>query len=228
MRTIFLSFHFEEPDLTLARQVESLILSHGLRMQTGEELGGGTLTTEIMNRIAKSDALIALMSERSTEPNTNGTHPWVVDEFKHAKGLGKPAIALVWPAVKVTGAYQDSERVSYEPTNALKSFLKLSQTIGIWKSNAGRTLKLQLLPGSLADKVNQAGGGAQCRYRFSEEGTLGQWLDAPTSIPEGDGTYVYLKGVKEGTSIQMRVELGGQIWESRVIAQSMSVELKQK
>jgi hypothetical protein len=227
MRTVFLSFHFDETDEELARQAEALITSHGLRMQTGEVLGGAGLTQEIMNRIAKSDALIALMTKRTTGPDYGGTHPWIVDEFKHAKGLGKPAIALVWPGVQVIGAYTDAERINYDSTHELKSFLKLSQIIGLWKANAGRMLKIQLFPPALADGVAASDGSAQCRYRFYEEGAPSPWFDA-ASVPEGDGTYVYVKGVREEARLQLRVELGGKIWESKVIAQSMSVELKDK
>ncbi|MEY2497713.1 MAG: hypothetical protein QOD12_1269 [Verrucomicrobiota bacterium] len=227
MRIVFLSFHFDEVDENLARQVEGLITSHGLRMQTGEVLGGGALTPEVMGRIEKSDALIALMTKRAGPPDYGGTHPWVVEEFKYAKSLGRPAISLVWPGVQVGGAYADSERIDYDVTNGLKSFLKLSQIIGIWKINAGRMLKVQLFPPALADGVAAASGGAQCRYRFYDEGAASPWIDA-ISVPEGDGTYIYLKGVRAEARIQLRVEVGGKIWESKVLAQSMSVELQQK
>ena len=49
-----------------------------------------------------------------------------------------------------------------------------------------------------------------------------------TSIPEGDGTYIYLKGVREEARIQLRVKMGGKIWESKVLAQSMSAALQHK
>ncbi len=225
MRTVFLSFHFDDPDENLARQCEGLLASHGLRVLTGQVLGGGGLTPEVMSRIVKSDALVALMTKCVTPPDYGGTHPWVVDEFKHAKGLSKPAIALVWPAVQVVGAYADSERIDYDPTDGLKAFLKLSQTIGLWKTNAGKMLKVQLFPTALADQVAAANGGSQCKYRFYEEGTADHWRDA-ASVPEGDGTYVYLKGVTEEARIQLRVELNGTIWMSKVLAQSMSVQLQ--
>src|SRR5713101_9048875 len=97
MKTIFLSWHFGDSDRELVRQVDGLLGSHGLRTITGEELGGGALTPEVMDLIAKSDALVALMTKRNEPPHYGGTHPWVVDEFKHAKFLNKPAIALVAP-----------------------------------------------------------------------------------------------------------------------------------
>ena len=225
MRTVFLSFHFDDPDEKLARQVEGLLASHGLRVLTGQVLGGGGLTPEVMSRVAKSDALVALMTKRVAPPDYGGTHPWVVGEFNHAKGLLKPAIALVWPGVHVVGAYADSERIDYDPADGVKAFLKLSQTIGFWKTNVGKMLKVQLYPVSLADQVAAAHGGSQCKYRLYEEGKADQWRDT-ASVPEGDGTYVYLKGVTEEARIQLRVEVNGTIWTSKVLAQSMSIELQ--
>ena len=197
-----------------------------MRVITGEELGGGWLTPEIMGRIEKSDALVALMTKRSVPPDYGGTHPWVVDEFKHAKSRSISAIALVAPGVSVAGAYQDAERIEYDPQDGLKAFLKLSKTIGLWKSQAGRLLKVQLLPQSLADQIAATSGNAVCKYCFYEsDGTQGVWRNA-SAVPEGDGTYLYLKGVTEEVRIQVRVELESRIWLSRALPQGMPVELK--
>jgi hypothetical protein len=206
--------------------VDTLLESHGLRVISGEVLGGGWLTDEIKARIQKSDALVALMTRRSVPPDYGGTHPWVVDEFKHAKHLQKSAIALVEPGVSVVGAYQDAERIEYDRQDGLKAFLKLSRTIGLWKSQAGRLLKVQLLPQSLADQIAAASGNALCKYCFYDtEGTQGHWRNA-SAVPEGDGTYLYLKGVTEEVRIQVRVELEGRVWFSRALPQGMPVELK--
>ncbi len=226
MRTAFLSCHFGDSDRELVRQVETLLESHGLRVITGEELGGGSLTPEVMGRIEKSDALVALMTKRSVPPDYGGTHPWVVDEFKHAKSRSISAIALVAPGVSVAGAYQDAERIEYDPHDGLKAFLKLSKTIGLWKSQAGRLLKVQLFPQLLADQIAGASGNARCEYCFYEtDGTQGTWRSA-SAVPEGDGTYLYLKGVMEEVRIQVRVELSGQIWRSRALPQGMPLELR--
>ena len=203
-----------------------MLESHGLRVVSGEELGGGSLIPEVMGRIEKSDALVALMTKRSAPPDYGGTHPWVVDEFKHAKSRSISAIALVAPGVTVAGAYQDAERIDYDPQDGLKAFLKLSKTVGLWKSQAGRLLKVQLFPQSLADQIAGGGGNARCEYCFYEtDGTRGTWRSA-SAVPEGDGTYLYLKGVTEEVRVQVRVELAGQIWLSRALPQGMPVELK--
>jgi hypothetical protein len=225
MRTVFLSCHFGEVDRELVRRVEGLLESHNLRVATGEELGGGELTAEVMDRIKNCDALVALMTKREEPPNSGGTHPWVVDEFKHAKNLHKPSIALVVPGVQVVGAYQEYERINYDPGDATKSFLKLSKTVGIWKSQAGRLLKVQLLPRDVAEQIAGANGNARCMYRLcAYDGSFGSWQQIG-AIPEGDGTYVYLKGVTDEARVQIRAEVSGRIWTSRVLSQWMPVEL---
>jgi hypothetical protein len=225
MRRVFLSCHFGDSDRELVRRTEGLLESHNLQVITGEELGGGALTAEVMERIRDSDALVALMTKRDEEPKYAGTHPWVVDEFKCAKNLNKPSIALVAPEVTVVGAYQENERIDYNPADIVKAFLKLSKTIGYWKSQAGRLLKVQVLPREVAEKIAAANGGAKCSYRLcGYDGTFRDWRPVD-AIPEGDGTYLYLKGVTDEARIQLRAEILGAIWVSKVLPQWMPVEL---
>jgi hypothetical protein len=225
MRTVFLSCHFGDSDRELVRQAEGLLESHGLRVITGEELGGGVLTAEVMDRIERSEALVALMTKRTEPPDYGGTHPWVVEEFKHAKARKKPAIALVAPGVALAGANQDAEHIEYDPQNRRKAFLKLSKTIGVWKSKAGRLLKVQLLPPALADQVATANRVHIVNIVFMR--TTERKANGKKSCRcRSDGTYVYLKGITEEVRIQLRVELAGTIWISRVLAQGMPVELR--
>jgi hypothetical protein len=226
MRTVFLSWHFGDSDRELMRQTEGLLDSHALRVVTGEDLGGGPLTTEIMKRIEQSDSLVALMTKRNDPSAYGGTHPWVVEEFKHAMGHQKRAIALVESGVTVAGAYKDHERIEFTREELLKGFLKLSRTIGNWKSEAGRLLKVQLRPSELTDQLAVGSGNKLCKYCvYASDGTSTDWRDA-VALTEGDGTYAYLRGIKEESRIQVRVELAGIVWTSPVLQQWMPAELK--
>jgi hypothetical protein len=154
---------------------------------------------------------VALMTKREQAPNYAGTHPWVVDEFKCAKGLHKPSIAVVAPGVNVVGAYQEQERIDYDTADTIKTFLRLSKMIGLWKSQAGRLLKVQVLPRDVAEKIAAANGSSPCMYRLcAYDGTLGNWRHVD-AVPEGDGTYLYLKGVTDEVRIQLRAEISGTI-----------------
>src|SRR5262245_27998140 len=147
MRDVFLSYHYDEPNTRIARQIEELLESHNLRATTGDVLGGGVLTDEIKRQIDEADALIALVTRNQQLANGGWTtHEYVKNEVQHARDTKKPAIALVEQGVDVTGLYKENEFIPYIPSQALPAFLKLSRTIRSWKNRAGRTIKLQLLP----------------------------------------------------------------------------------
>jgi len=225
MKRIFLSCHFGDSDRDLVRRVNQLLESHNVRVVMGDVLGGESLTPAVMQLIEEgSDALVALMTPRSKQPTSGGTHPWVVDEFKHAKNLGKPAISLVWPEVSVAGAYTDTERIHYDPAKEVDAFIKLSQTIGTWKREAGRTLKVQVSPEDVASSLATPNSGAVCKFRLYKEGAASDWHDGHI-VPEGDGTYVYLPGVQDETYIQLEAISSGTVWHSKAVAQSMPIEL---
>ena len=93
MRRVFLSHSFAERDRALVTHVESLLRSHALVAITGRNLGGGQLTPEVARLIEGSDAMVALFTQRQNEP-PGVTHPWVLQEFGHARLRGMPAIGM--------------------------------------------------------------------------------------------------------------------------------------
>jgi hypothetical protein len=89
----------------------------------------------------------------------------------------------------VVGAYKENERIDYDPETPLKTFLKLSKTIGLWKAKAGRLVKVQVLPEQAADEIAAGNGTASCKYRlYAYDGAPSEWYDA-RAVPEGNGTY---------------------------------------
>lgn len=84
MPRVFLSHSFADRDRLLVSQVERLLRSHGLIATNGRTLGGGPLTPEIARSIEAADGLVALLTLRENDP-VNLTHPWVLQEFGHAR-----------------------------------------------------------------------------------------------------------------------------------------------
>jgi hypothetical protein len=62
MNKIFLAYPFREENERLLRAIDRLVKSHGIALVTGEILGGEDLTAAIKDSIAKSDALIAVLT----------------------------------------------------------------------------------------------------------------------------------------------------------------------
>src|SRR6267142_3076489 len=158
METVFLSYSYRPQDQTLVTPIVELIVdvleSHIVRAVTGEALGGGTLTPTIMGRIDGSDALIALITP--DEQRADGTytpHVWVRDELNYARSRNKRAISMMQQTVTPDGAWQEHEYIKFDPANILPSLRRLVQTIGQWKRQDGRLVKVMLLPEEVGARV---------------------------------------------------------------------------
>lgn len=226
MRDVFLSYHYDEPNTRIARQIEDLLESHSLRATTGDVLGGGVLTGEIERQIEAADALIALLTRN--QPLANGgwtTHEYVKNELNHARVKDKPSIALVEQGVDVTGLYKENEYIPFIPADSLPAFLKLSRTIWRWKNRAGRTVKLQLLPEAVATEIWQhRGGGIEWQYRLSSGIDDTGWQKAhPRKEPYG--LFLFVQVPDDTMSIEVRVAVGGKAWVSDATQFLMPVPL---
>lgn len=225
MRTIFLSFSFKV-DRDLASDIETLIVSHGLNAVTGRRLGGEELTPEVKKKIEAADALVAIMSRR--EELANGgwtTSNWVRDELNYARAQGKRAIALVEEGIDTSGMGAAHERLALDRADPARCLLDLSETIGIWKSEAGRKLRVQLLPDDAADLARRDNGIIHCRYRLHQKGEFGAWTDCQP-VPGVGGTFLFIDGVRDEDEVQVEVKGPDQHWISRVTTQAVNVDLE--
>ena len=223
---VFLAFSFRDEDRDLVAQVERLFESHDVRLVTGETLGGQALTPEIKKRIEAADGLVALLTRRDAlaDGNRFTTHPWVDDEHGHARQVGTPAIALIETGVETGGMYGEDEYIAYDRAAPLDAFLALSATLGVWKRQRGRLLKVQIQPQDLAHDLAFRDNGVVCAYRCARAGQRTDWADAPL-LDEGLGVYAYLS-IPDDSLIQLRVEKDGEVWLSKFNPQWMKFELQ--
>jgi hypothetical protein len=231
VNTAFLSFHFDGPHEKIANQVTSLVTSHNMRSVTGEHLAGGGVSDTVKKRIEKSDALIAIALADPGRPLANGkfdTYKWVNDEIGWARGKGKSVAVFVPNDVDFdAGMHADAERIAYDSAAPLGAFLKLSQTIGIWKSEAGRTVRLLLIGEDLAATLGGDLENGTCHYRIQGRGLEepGDWIEARLRGEVG-GIALYAQGLKDEDLVEVKVKVGAARWNSRGEPQSIKVEMK--
>lgn len=229
MRDVFLSYHYDDPNTRIARQIEDLLESHNLRATTGDVLGGGVLTDEIKRQIDEADALVALLTRNQQLANGSWTtHEYVKNEAQHARDAKKPTIAVVEEGVDVTGLYKENEFIPYAPTDALRAFLRLSRTISSWKNRAGRTIKPQLLPEAIATEIwKNKSVGIEWQYRLSSGIRDGEWQKAyPRKEPFG--LFLFVQVPDDTMSIEVKVVAGGKSWVSDSAQFLMPVPLVQE
>jgi len=230
---VFLSHSFREEDSDLVAKIEALLSSHDVRMLTGRRLAGAQVTQAVMDRIDRSDGLIALMTRRETvgDPQQGRwrTHPWVVDELNHARGRPTPipTISLMQDGVEPEGAYADHERILFSNATVLDAFLALSETLRIWKSQRGRVRMAHLLPDEVGRQL-RANRNLQCRFRFvALDGSATAWATAEP-MPGQGGTILYLNGVRDDTA-QVLIEIADQQqtrWWSELTPQHIRIDMR--
>jgi hypothetical protein len=230
MPKIFIAFSFRNEDRALANQIDRLLASHSVRSVNGERLGGEEVTPEVKKLIGECDGLVALLTKRDKVAKKNiwRTHEWVKYELDHARDNRVPAIALVEKGVELGGPYTANERIDLDPQNPLEAFIRLSETIGQWKLKLGRTIKVRILPPTLAQKAGEGGETIKCRQRYFIGGVPSDWKDI-TPVPEPGGTFVYLQGVSDDHTIQLEVEEEKRVkWLSVASPQWVAIELSRK
>ncbi|HEY9250835.1 MAG TPA: hypothetical protein VIO38_16960 [Rariglobus sp.] len=229
MKSVFLSHSFTQEDRELVGEIEQLLASHGLVMTRGKRLGGVSLITGIEAKIQEADALIALMTRRGQPDPADGfwrTHDWVRDEFGMVR-RGQPRIALIESGVRVGGQLSELEHLPFDRADRLAAMLALAETIGIWRQEAGRVVKVQILPEELAQAVGQGDGSLRCFYRTFTVKPPEMWVET-TPIFEPGGTFVYVDRVGENHLIQIRVAGNNSRWLSRARSQFLEVRLEKQ
>lgn len=223
---LFLSFTFADQDREMINQIERLLASHSVRIINGRRLGGRLLLDEIQRRIKNSDGLIALMSRfGQVNPNQWTTHPWVQEEFGVATQANMRNIALLEDGVTPPGSVAQFEHIPFDRNNRTEALLALSETLGLWKDEVGRMVKVQILPEDLARSIGQGNGNFRCQYRVFSENKFSDWSDV-TPVLEPGGTFVFLNRVHDDQSIQILVTSGQNKWASPVRSQWMEFRLE--
>lgn len=212
MRKVYLSHSFGDRDRDLVGRVEALIRSHGLLPVNSRTVGGDELTEAIANDIEAADALVALQTLRPHDPG-NDTHPWVLQEYGHARMRNKPAIAVYEQGVPRQGVGAAYEYAEYDPSDPLPAFLKLSTVIGDWKRRAGRLIKVQLMPEELASQIGQNTDRVRCDYRYQLNGSDTEWQEARVTREIG-GVFGYIRIPDDAEMIQIRANGAGVDCES--------------
>ncbi len=223
---VFLAFSFRDEDKLLVQRAQQLLESLSTQVVTGERLGGEQLTPAVKARIEDADALVGLLSRR--DPLAQGgawtTHEWVKQEIQYARDKGKRAIALVEDGVRVEGMAAPHEHVPFARENLVDPLLILAENVAVWRREIGRTVKVQILPQELAQRMGGGGAGVKCKHRLWRNGRSTEWREAVPQ-PEVGGTFIFVDNVQDDQMLQISIEEANRTWQSPATPQWLSVQL---
>ena len=224
-RKIFLAFSYDsDSDRALANDVQSLVNSHNLETITGQNLGGGNIPQGVRDLILKCDGLVALLTRRHQLSDGNWTtHEWVKNEVNLARSENKKTVSLVEDRVQINGMFQAHEKIPYNKEDEMSVFLRLSDSLKIWKEMWGHSRDVRLQPDDIAGLALEETSSVLYRTHTNEDG-YSDWIPVE-AIGRPGGVFVYLKDLRETTDIQFKIEHGNNVYKSRVEPQWIKIDL---
>jgi len=133
MNRVFLSYHFDDEIMPLAKNLERLIKSHDLEVVDGQRLAGQPLSPAVAQLMESCDAAVILLTKREAGKSND----WVKHERTTAYNLKIPFIAIVENGVQDNGPFDAFEYINYDSEVFLEPLLKVSETIYKWKLEIG-------------------------------------------------------------------------------------------
>jgi hypothetical protein len=217
MQQVFLSYTYSpHPDHTvetdyLRRSVTTVIESMGLRVVTGEDIGGETLTREVEERIDGADALVALLTPWKDRNGNKVPPPWVSDEFARAK-VSKPAIRIIHTNLAPAGMFAANEYIAFSTERTSDVLLKLMRTLALWKSQRGRPMEIEIAPDEGSRRFDTS-RVKKCEYQLLHNFIESAWRIA-TVWPQPGAIYAYIPGVPDQAKLRLRLQYQNEVWQS--------------
>lgn len=233
MERIFLSYTYNPVDEykqetdELVRSVKTMVEAMDLYVRDGVDAGGRAIDTEILERISTSDGLIAIMSPWQDQLGQRLIPPYVLSEFDFAKAHSKPAIRVLHDSLPLHGMFTNHEYVSWVSGQEVKVLLKLMTTLALWKKSTGRNIQIRISPSDLGFKFDAHNSSHRCLYQLLVNYEHTGWKQAKLWNEPG-ATYAFIPNFQEESKVQLRLELGNEIWESPFTDSMGQIELQKR
>lgn len=226
MEKVFLSYTYRpHPDdeaclERLRRCVVRSLEAMDLLVVDGVDVGDGPLDDALRQKIKDADALIALVTPQSDDAGNIVEPEFVLSEFQHAEGGGKPTIRVLHQGLAARGLGLAARRLGagneyapYTPGKEVDVILKLINTVKLWRSVHGQRAHVRIEPKDLAAGYDEKKGD---RCQFQAISPTAGFLDyEPADVwLEPGAAYAVLKKVRKGDRVRLRLSRGGKAWES--------------
>jgi hypothetical protein len=182
---IFVAYGYNERDKWIPEMVFPLIRAFGDEPVAGDEMPGEVISAGVIERIKRSDALIAFATRRVREEG--------VDDQGGVAG--------------------DRQRILYEEAKRDKCIVEIVKALGNWRQ--GGMVKLQLLPTDFVKEILPIlySEELKCSYCLYMDNDVSE--DFPTRIiPISNGLFVRLVGIPNNALIQVKVRYRKKSWNS--------------
>jgi hypothetical protein len=228
MEKVFLSYTYRphpahEASLErLHKYVVRALEAMDLLVVDGVDVGGRALDEALRQQIKDSDALIALVTPQSDDAGGLVEPQFVLSEFQHAEGGGKPTIRVLHQELAAQGLGVaartlgvGNEYAPYTPGKEVDVILKLISTIKAWRRLYGQAARVRIEPEDLTKGYDE-NQGDRCHVQVISQTTgYPEYKRAPLWLEPG-AAYALLPKVRKGEQVRLRLSRGGKTWESPI------------
>jgi hypothetical protein len=220
MEKVFLSYTYRpHPDHEtnlerLRRYVVRALEAMGLRIVDGVDVGGRPLDDALRRRIQDADALIALVTPQADDAGNVVEPAFVLSEFQHAEGQGKPTMRVWHHLLVARGLGAGNEYTPYKPGSEVDVILKLMNTIALWRRDYGQVARVRIEPEDLAVRYDETQGD-RCEFQVISPNGSYRDFERASLWQEPGAAYALLPKLREGERVRLRLRQGGKTWQSR-------------
>ncbi len=171
---IFIGFGYNQKDQWIKELVFPLVQAFDGQILTGEDLHGEVISQGVIDKIKKSDGVLAFCTPR--DPLASGkftTHQWVRDELVTALNNGIPAIEIREKSVDGQGGIAgDRQRIEFDLENKAQLLVDLAKMLSEWRRKL-KARRFFLLPREICQAarpfINKE--ELRCTYQFMDGST---------------------------------------------------------
>lgn len=233
MERIFLSYtynpvdEFKQDTEEFIKYLKIMLESMGMQVSDGVDVGGRAIDSEIEKRIEASDALIAVMTPWQDAHGQSVIPPYVQTEYNIAHTQNKHTIRIIHDFLAVQGMFSNNEYIPYSTANDIKVILKLMRIISLWKQESGNNIQIKIEPPDLGARFDEHQHGHRFEYQLLVNYTPTGWKDAKIWNEPG-ATFAYIPNVPEESKLQLRLQLGNELWDSPFTSSMGQIKLQKK
>ena len=177
-----------------------------------------------MKTLNDCDALLSIVSKNPACDQLKS----VQDELEYFDAAGKRNMMIAYEGINCTTLWHEREFISHSPSEVVKTMTTISTTLGFWKHDMGRNVRVRLeLRESALSTMIRNQKSPHLQYRTWSDGRHSRWTKAPV-VYEPGGITTFLHGVHEDQLLEVKLDDGHTTWKSKISPQVLYMKLNEE
>jgi hypothetical protein len=213
---VFVGFGYLDKESWIPELVLPMLAQLGIEIIEGREIAGTPIDQTLRDLIGSCDALIGILTKRAKRRDGQwDTSDYVRQELEIALASNELVVPVVENGVVLPkGFLNQTQFILFERGKRDVMLVDLARHVRDWVAGE---VTIRILPDELAAALAPGAldGTAACQYKIIHQNHVIRKARAQI-FGDGGSMFTKLVGFKPGTQAQMRIQIGGMDWASRL------------